>query len=171
MLRQQGNAALELYARASQIPAQTETSLQPMSHWLAQVDYLLSLPPARDPKTRLRILEIKGQMENNYDATLAYQTWTKVEQIAAQQHNLTVENRAYGEEAIGLFLLGDTAAARKHAMRGYLKTFLLRDQEGRMRLAALIGAGMVQFGAYQGSLKYLDEAISLAQSYRVAIKR
>lgn len=66
----------------------------------------------------------------------------------SEQHNWTVKNRAYGEEAIGLFLLGDTAAARSHAFSGYTKTFLLGDREGRMRLASLIGAGMVQFGAY-----------------------
>ena len=164
LFRQQGNNALELYARASQIPAQTESSLQPMSAWLAQVDALLSLPPAHDPRMRLRLLEIKGQVLNNYDATLAYQTWTTVEHLAAQQHNLTVENRAYGEEAIGLFLLGDAAGARKHAFRSYTKAWLLGDRDGRLRLAALIGAGMVQFGAYQGALKYLDEAISIAQS-------
>ncbi|MBV9033441.1 MAG: CHAT domain-containing protein, partial [Acidobacteriaceae bacterium] len=164
LFHQGGNAAFELYAKASQIPAQTESSLQPMSEWLAQVDQLLSLPAARDPKAQLRLLEIKGQVENNYDATLAFQTWITVEQMAAQQHNLTVENRAYGEEAIGLFLLGDTAGARRHAFRGYTKTWLLGDREGRMRLAALIGAGMVQFGAYQDALKYLDEAISIARS-------
>jgi hypothetical protein len=164
LFHQQGNAALELYARASQMPAQTESSLQSMSEWLAQVDRLLNLPSARHPKTRLRLLEIKGQIENNYDATLAYQTWTTVEQMASQQHNLTIENRAYGEEAIGLFLLGDTAGARKHAFRGYAQTFLLADREGRLRLASLIGAGMVQYGAYGSALKYLDEALSIAQS-------
>lgn len=160
----QGNPAMELYAKVSQIPAETESSLQPMSNWLSEVNSLLKMPGARNRKTRLRILEIKGQIENNYDATLAYQTWTAVERMAGQQHNWTVENRAYGEEAIGLFLLGDTASARRHAFSGYAKTFLLGDKEGRMRLAALIGAGMVQFGAYQGALKYLDEAISIAKS-------
>ncbi|MBV8708182.1 MAG: hypothetical protein JO028_13420, partial [Acidobacteriaceae bacterium] len=49
-------------------------------------DQLLSLPAARDPKAQLRLLEIKGQVENNYDATLAFKTWTTVEQMAAQQH-------------------------------------------------------------------------------------
>ncbi len=33
-----------------------------------------------------------------------------------------------------------------------------------MRLAALIGAGMVQFNAYEGALTYLDQAISIATS-------
>ena len=86
LFHQGGNAAFELYAKASQIPAQTESSLQPMSEWLAQVDQLLSLPAARDPKAQLRLLEIKSQVENNYDATLAFKTWTTVEQMAAQQH-------------------------------------------------------------------------------------
>ena len=164
LFHQQRNAPREAYARISQLLARTESSLQPISNWLTEVNQELSLPSAQDPRTRLRILEIKGQIENNYDATLAYQTWVAVEQLAAHQHDFTVENRAYGEQAIGLFLLGDTAAARKHAFRGYTQAWLLGDREGRLRLASLIGAGMVQFGAYQGALKYLEEAIALARS-------
>ncbi len=164
MFHQQGNAALELYAKVSQIPAYTESSITPMSEWLAEVEQALSLPAAHDSRTRLRILEIKGQIENNYDATLAYKTWSTVEQMAAEQHNWTLENRAYGEEAIGLFLLGDSGAAKKHAFLGHKKTYLLGDRHGRMRLAALIGAGMVQFKAYEGALTYLDQAISIAKS-------
>ena len=152
IFHQQGNAPLELYAKVSQIPAHTESATTPISEWLAEVDQALTLPAARDPKTHLRILEIKGQIENNYDATLAYKTWAAVEQLAAEQHNWTLENRAYGEEAIGLFLLGDIGAARKHAFLGHKKTYLLGDRYGRMRLAALIGTGMVQFGAYDGAL-------------------
>jgi CHAT domain-containing protein len=164
MFREQRNGAMELYARASQIPAASEASTQPLSFWLAEVTRELTLPEARDSRTKLRLLEIKGQLENNYDATLAYNTWRTVQQLAAQQHNWTVENRAYGEEAIGLFLLGDTAGARKHAFRSYTQAWLLRDREGRLRLASLIGAGMVQFKAYEGALPYLNTAISIAQS-------
>lgn len=161
---QQGKASLELYAKVSQIPAYTESATTPISEWLSQADQALKLPAAQDARTRLRILEIKAQIENNYDATLAYKTWRNVEQIASEQHDWTLENRAYGEEAIGLFLLGDIAAARKHAFLGHKKTYLLGDSNGRMRLAALIGAGMVQFRSYEGALGYLDQAISIAKS-------
>jgi len=161
---QQGKASLELYAKVSQIPAHTESATTPMSDWLAEVQQASNQPAAHNPRTRLRILEIEGQIENNYDATLAYKTWSVVEQLAAEQHNWTIENRAYGEEAIGLFLLGDIGAARKHAFLGHKKTYLLGDRYGRMRLAALIGTGMVQFNAYDGALTYLDQAISIATS-------
>jgi hypothetical protein len=80
MFHRDGNAAMELYAKVSQLLAQTEFSTQPMSDWLAEVNSDLALPAAQNPKTRLRVLEIKGQIENNYDATLAYKTWTTVEQ-------------------------------------------------------------------------------------------
>ena len=164
IFRTQGNTALELYAHVSQIPAHTESATTRMAEWLAEAERALSLPGAQNPKTRLRILEIEAQIENNYDATLAYKTWSAVEQMASQQHKWTLENRAYGEEAIGLFLLGDIGAARKHAFLGHKKTYLLGDRYGRMRLAALIGTGMVQFKSYDGALKYLDQAISIANS-------
>jgi hypothetical protein len=159
MFHQQRNAPLELYAKVSQIPAYAESASTPISEWLGEVKQALNEPAAANPRTRLRILEIEGQIENNYDATLAYKTWSSVEHLAAEQHNWTLENRAYGEEAIGLFLLGDTTGARKHAFLGHKKTYLLGDRYGRMRLAALIGAGMVQFNAYEGALTYLDQAI------------
>ncbi len=164
MFHQQGNGPQELYAKVSQIPAHAESATTSISEWLAEVEEALKQPAARNPRTRLRILEIEGQIENNYDATLAYRTWSTVEQLAAEQHNWTLENRAYGEEAIGLFLLGDIGGARRHAFFGHKKTYLLGDRYGRMRLAALIGAGMVQFNAYESALTYLNQAISIAAS-------
>ncbi len=103
MFHRQGKAPLELYAKVSQIPAYAESATTPISEWLAEIEQALNEPAARNPRTRLRILEIEGQIENNYDATLAYKTWSAIEQLAAEQHNWTLENRAYGEEAIGLF--------------------------------------------------------------------
>ena len=164
MFRQEGNPAMELYANASQIPAKTEASTQPLEFWLSEINRDLTLPQAQGPQTRLRLLEVKGQIENNYDATLAYGTWRTVEQLAGEQHQWTVENRAYGEEAIGLFLLGQTTEARKHAFASYGRALVLRDREGRMRLASLIGAGMVQFQVYDDALPFLDSVISTVKA-------
>jgi hypothetical protein len=36
----------------------------------------LTLPAARDPETRLRILTIRGMIEVNYDAAMARDTWS-----------------------------------------------------------------------------------------------
>jgi hypothetical protein len=38
-------------------------------------------PRRRIRKTKLRLFEIRGQLENNYDATLAYNTWRRVEEL------------------------------------------------------------------------------------------
>jgi hypothetical protein len=107
-------------------------STQPLDFWIRQVDRDLALPEAQNPKTKLRLFEIRGQLENNYDATLAYNTWRRVEQLAAQQNDWVTRNRAYGEEAIGLFLLGDSASARIHAIRSYVQTsnWILQDRAG-----------------------------------------
>lgn len=113
---------MALYARVSQVPAASELSTQPLEFWISQVDHDLVLAEAQNPKTKLRLLQIKGQLENNYDATLAYSTWHQVEQLARQQHDWTIQNRAYREQAIGLFLLGNSASARIHAIRSYVQT-------------------------------------------------
>jgi hypothetical protein len=144
-------------------------STQPLDFWIRQVDRDLALPEAQNPKTKLRLFEIRGQLENNYDATLAYNTWRRVEQLAAQQNDWVTRNRAYGEEAIGLFLLGDSASARIHVfMRSVAmskpRTGFFRTARGRLRMASLIGSGMVEFKAYENALTYLNEAISISKS-------
>jgi len=164
MFHDQGNASMEIYAQASQIPAQLETAPQPLSFWLAEINRELSLPAAQNPKTQLHLLQIKGQIENNYDAMLAYKTWQRVERLATQQHDWTLQNRAYGEEAIGLFLLGDLSTAKTHAFGSYARALYLRDSEGRARIASLIGAGEVEFKAYNDALSHLNKAISISKS-------
>jgi hypothetical protein len=42
------------------------------------------LPGAADADTRLRIREIKGQIETNYDAALAHETWLGIRRLAIQ---------------------------------------------------------------------------------------
>jgi len=161
---QQGNPARELYAKVSQAPAEIESSPRSLSDWLALLNRDLTLPGAADPETRLRIFEIKGQIETNYDAALAHETWVNIRQLALQQHEFQLANRAYGEDAIALFMLGDMAAAKKQIIRAYVAArYVFRDRAGQVRFAALIGTGMAENGQYQDALRYLDEAISLAK--------
>src|SRR5690242_7106045 len=102
LFRQQRNPTRELYAKVSQAPAEIESSPRSLSDWLALLNQDLTLPGAADPDTRLRILEIKGQIETNYDAALAHGTWLGIRRLAIQQHEFELANRAYGEDAIAL---------------------------------------------------------------------
>ncbi len=164
LFHQQGNPARELYARVSQAPAEIESAPRSLSDWLALLNRDLTFPGAADPGTRLRILEIKGQIETNYDAALAHETWVNIRHLALQQHEFQLANRAYGEDAIALYMLGDMAGARKQVMRAYAAAkYVFRDRAGQVRFASLIGTGMAENGKYQDALRYLDEAISLAK--------
>jgi hypothetical protein len=59
-----------LYARVSQIPAHSESSISvPAQIALLRSD--LTLPEAHDPETQLRILTILGMLEVNYDSGMA----------------------------------------------------------------------------------------------------
>jgi len=164
LFHHQGNAARELYAHVSQFPAEIESSPRSLSDWLQLVNHELGVPAAADPDTRLRILEVKGQIETNYDAALAHETWLAIRHLALQQQDFQLANRAYGEDAIAVYMLGDMAAARKQVVRSYAAAeFVFRDRAGLVRLASLIGTGMVENARYQDALRYLDEAISTAR--------
>ncbi|HEY7352695.1 MAG TPA: CHAT domain-containing tetratricopeptide repeat protein [Terriglobales bacterium] len=164
LFRQQRNPTRELYAKVSQAPAEIESPPRSLSDWLAVLNQDLRLPGAADPHTRLRILEIKGQIETNYDAALAHDTWVNIRHLALQQREFQLANRAYGEDAIALYMLGDMAGARKQVVRAYAAArYVFRDRAGQVRFASLIGTGMAENGKYQDALRYLDEAISLAK--------
>ena len=67
----------------SQIPAQAESAS--LSDTIYALTQDLKKPEAADPETRLRILEVRGMIENNYDASLARQTWSQVAVLARNQ--------------------------------------------------------------------------------------
>lgn len=131
LFHRQGNPSRELYAKVSQAPAEIESSPRSLSDWLAVLNQDLMLPGAADPDTRLRVLEIKGQIETNYDAALAHDTWLGIRHLAIQQHEFELANRAYGEDAIALYMLGDMAGARKQVVRAYAAAkYVFRDRAG-----------------------------------------
>ena len=49
--------------------------------------------------------------------------------------------------------------------RAYFAAKLMMDRPAEVRYASLIGRGIVEFGRYQESLRYLDHAIDLAESH------
>ena len=153
-----------LYARVSQIPAQSESSTT-IPNQLATLRHDLELPEARDHETRLRILTILGMLETNYDGGMARQTWSEVRQLALQRGHYLLASRAMGEQGIAAYLLGDIATAKKQVYTAYLVA-KVADPAARVRYASLYGTGQVEQHRYREALGPLNEAIRIADKTR-----
>ena len=150
-----------LYARVSQMPANSESSSSLRSQ-IALLASDLALPEARDPETRLRILTILGMIEVNYDSGMARATWAQVETLALQRQHLLLASRAIGEQGVAAYLLGDIATAKKDVIKAWTVA-KVADPAARVRYASLYGAGLVQMHKFNEALGPLDEAIRVAE--------
>lgn len=158
LFRSKGDASHALYARVSRAPLLMETTNLPSL--IAELNGNLKLPAASDPAVRLRILEVKGRCEEEYDAGLAANTFAQVQSLAFAQHRLYLALRASGERGIMLFTLGKFDEAKGLVMRAYAVARFLHDPAARVRFASMIGRGLTQMGRPKQALKYLDEAIT-----------
>jgi len=155
-----------LYARVSQVPAQSESSSSIPSR-IAMLRHDLEAPEARDPETRLRILTILGMLETNYDAGMARETWSETESLAIQRRHYLLASRAVGEQGIAAFLLGDIATAKKDVEKAWVVA-KVADPAAHIRYASVYGTGLVELHRYKGAIGPLDEAIKLATKTRGA---
>lgn len=153
-----------LYARVSQIPAQSESSTTEPSQ-LATLRHDLELPEARNPETRLRILTILGMLETNYDAAMARQTWGEVHELALRHSHYLLASRASGEQGVAAYLLGDLATAKKQVYAAWMIA-KAADPGAHVRYASLYGTGMVEQHRYREALGPLNEAIRVAAKTR-----
>ena len=158
----EGKPSEALYAEVSQIPVDVERTNVPEQLILLIGD--LQSPAAAAPRTKLRVLEILGMIETNYDAGLAEKTWAEVGTLAARQHHYMLASRASGEEGIAAYLLGDTATAKRKVLAAWEIAKHLGDPGAHIRYASLYGAGQVDLHQYKASLAALDEAINTANS-------
>lgn len=158
----QGRASDALYSHVSQFIPRAET--EPATGLLFELNSDLQKPEARDPATKLRILEIEGMISTNYDASLARKTWIDVQALAQEQHRYSLAMRARGEQGIAAFLLGDVASAKKLVTRAWLAARLLHDPAAHVRYASAYGAGLVEIQRYNEALGALDDAIHTAEN-------
>ncbi|MFP5205379.1 MAG: CHAT domain-containing protein [Acidobacteriota bacterium] len=163
---QEHNLSKALYARVSQMPAQSESSTTIPSQ-IAVLRHDLILPEAHDPEIRLRILTILGMLEVNYDSGMARHTWAEVESLAIQQHHYLLASRSIGEQGIAAFLLGDIATAKKDVVKAWMVA-KVADPAAQIRYASMYGAGLVELHKYKEALGPLNEAIKVAAKTRGA---
>ena len=160
---QQGEASKALYAHVSHAPNQSERIS--LSQQILEVEQDLELPAAKDSATRLRILEVLGYLEVDYDASAARQTYREVQDLATKRGRFLLASRALGEQGISAFLLGDTATARKDTLTAWTVAKLFNDKAAHIRYASLYAAGLVEIGRYKESIGAIDEAFRV---YRAA---
>jgi CHAT domain-containing protein len=158
-----GNSSKALYARVSQAPPHVEAGSLPSE--IFELTKTLSLPAAQDPDTRLRILEIRGMIETNYDATMARKTWSEVRERATARHRYLLASRALGEEGIAAFILGDTTSAKKDVLTAWEVSKVFRDVAAHVRYASVYGAGLVELRRFKEALAALDEAINTERTH------
>src|SRR6266567_3019764 len=163
ILANQGNSSKALYARISQVPPHVEAGSLPSE--IFELTKTLRLPAAQDPDTRLRILEIRGMIESNYDAGMALKTWSEVETLARAKFRYLLATRALGEEGIAAFILGDTTTAKKDVRAAWIVAKIARDYAAHVRYASVYGAGLVELRRYKEALTALDEAINTEEAH------
>ncbi len=159
----EGNRAKALYAQVSQIPARAESVSLASTIFVLTQD--LNRPEAADSETRLRILKVRGIIENNYDAGMARRTWQDVADLATRQGHLLLASRALGEQGIAAYLSGDTTTAKRQVLAAWGVSRVFRDTAAHVRYASLYGAGLVEMHRYNEGLIALDEAINTAKSH------
>ena len=157
------NGPKALYAQVSQIPAGAESAS--LSDTIYALTQDMKRPAAADAETRLRILEVRGMIENNYDASLARQTWSQVALLARNRGHLLLASRALGEEGIAAFLLGDTTTAKKEVLTAWGVAKVAHDIPAQVRYASLYGTGLIEMHRYQQGLGPLDDAIDIARAH------
>lgn len=155
-----------LYARVSEMPAHSESSISVPAQ-IVLLTHDLALPEAQEPETRLRVLTVLGMLEVNYDSGMAQKTWTEVETLAFRQRRYLLASRAIGEQGIAAFLLGDIATAKKKVVRAWMVA-KAADPGAHIRYASMYGTGLVELHNYKEALGPLDEAIKVAGKTRGA---
>ena len=163
MFARQGNSSRALYARVSQMPPHVEAGSLPSE--IFELTKTLSLPAAQDPDTRLRILEIRGMIETNYDAAMARKTWNEVRTLATARHRYLLASRALGEEGIAAFILGDTTSAKKDVLTAWEVSKVFHDVAAHVRYASIYGTGLVELRRFKEALVALDEAINTEKAH------
>jgi CHAT domain-containing protein len=158
-----GDRRNALYARISQIPAETEnTNLADLSQQLAQE--LRKPGLTRDPYLRLRLLVVKGEVDLNLDALSARPVWQDVESLADSLGEHSLSSRASGELGILAFLEGKGEEAKSRVGKALLYAKLVKDVGAEIRYMAMIGQGLIEVGRPEEASKYLDAALAKAST-------
>jgi CHAT domain-containing protein len=160
--RNEGNETVALYAHVSRFVFRAES--EPVQPLLRELEDDLKLPIATSPRLRLRLLVIEGMLATNYDAALAKQVWTKVQEEASSQQEYRLRMRAQGEIGIADFYLGNVSSAKQDVTRAWAAAKYLRDPAAQVRYASVYAAGLIELRRFDEAIRFLDRAIATASA-------
>lgn len=163
LFAQRGDERNALYARVGKIRGQLPR--RPVAQVSQELEDILGLPIAQsDEPLRLRCLTIKGETEEDFDPTLAVESWSEALQIAKRLNDARWVNRAQGELGVIAGLQGDMNAAIMQLGTALKVAETNGDTPSVVRWMTIFGHGFVQFGRTEGALVYYDKALEAANA-------
>lgn len=163
LFRERGDERNALYAEVSHLRGQLPRL--PVPEVSARLAEYLERPLVQaDDWLRLRCLIIKGEVDEDFDPSLAELSWREAQALAEKLGDAAWVNRAKGELGLVSFLQGDVGAS-VIGLGQALKVAQSRgDVSSLVRWFTLFGHGYVQLGRPQEALDFYDRALKIAST-------
>jgi CHAT domain-containing protein len=117
-----------------------------------------------DDRLRLRVLAIKGEVDEDLDPTLAAESWRAAQALAEKLGDAAWANRARGELGLVAFLQGDVGGAVVGLGQAIKVAQSNGDVSSLVRWLTLFGHGYVQLGRPAEALDFYDRALAAASA-------
>jgi CHAT domain-containing protein/tetratricopeptide (TPR) repeat protein len=158
-----GDARNALYCKVSRLRA--DVHRMPFTEVAGLLAEQLETPLVQnDPRLKLRLLVVKGNIDLEIDPPASRRDWEEVLAIAKSLKDRIWESRAEGELGVLTFLDGDSAKAQDTVGGALFKAFMFNDTAAQVRYLTLIGAAFSQLGRYSEALQYLEKALKIIGS-------
>jgi CHAT domain-containing protein len=115
-----------------------------------------------DDRLRLRVLTVKGEVDEDLDPTLAQRSWQEAQRIAERLADAALANRARGELGIVSALLGDVSASIIQVGAALKVAQTNNDVPSVVRWLTLSGRGFAEMGRPGNALDFYDRALAAA---------
>lgn len=115
-----------------------------------------------DDRLRLRVLVVKGEVDEDLDPELARQSWQEAKTLAERLGDKGTANRAGGELGIVAALLGDIGTSIMRLGTALNVAQATNDMPSVVRWLTLAGRGFAEMGRPADALGYYDRALAAA---------
>jgi len=162
LFAESGDARNAALARISRLRADADRTSYP--EVTQQLSRELENPVVRDdPQVRLRCLIVKATIDLSIDPPSSAEIWKEALRLAESIGEKRWTARIQGELGIIAFLEGRTVEAQSLSTQSITGAMLNGDVAGQIRGLSLVGVGLSELGQYERALRYIEQAIFLAQ--------
>jgi len=158
-----GDARSELYARVGTIRSTMEQRVLPETALLLDGELKQNALLQNDSALRMFVLQVKGDIDFELDASIASRDWQEVLTIATKAGDAKWQRRAKGELGLTAFVEGDILTARKLVGTALVEATLAGDAGAQVRYLAAIGTALGLMKNFDQSLERLNQAIAIAE--------